>query len=68
MLTLLPQYISPPVVPAPVKTYLTEKGWTSHYSNLGELWKKDTASINGYMTWEQALTFEMFSRLHLGAV
>lgn len=58
-----------PVTPTDVAAYLRDNGWYVDSVNPlhGDLWVKLTGR-DGYFTWEQALSYSMWKRLHLGAV
>lgn len=70
MLTSLP-FTAQSQTPNPVRDYLRNNKWTQTplpSNSSVEYW---TSSIEGsipfgYFTWEQALAYTMFSKLHLG--
>lgn len=60
-------------VPHNVANYLRSNGWHQEVSSSkhGLLWRKlenSSSDVYGLCTWEQALAYTTWSKLHLGAV
>lgn len=69
MFTTVPY--DPPITPrrttpSDAASYLRDNGWfvTTNIASVGDVWVLG----DKFMTWEQALTYVMWKRLHLGAV
>lgn len=53
--------------PPDVAQFLSENHWAAMSTGIREIWFKPIKTgTTGWMTWEQALTYQMWQRLTLG--
>jgi hypothetical protein len=61
-----PPFIAVVVTPQAVADYLRNNGWDSQIHDYRMYWVTQEQGSFGYFTWEQALAYTMFRKLHLG--